>query len=272
MTVSPGSTLPTSPRFPLMRLTELEGVLAARRRKVIALRATRESASSRSASPAGPHRADRGAARPRPGLSFRRAQHAHALARRAAAPAARDPSALEPVRRRVRARRAVGRAASRPTRRRCCGARPSSRPSGNSLFVVEHELDVIRHADWIVDVGPAAGEHGGRRPLQRPARRARSDRGLADAPLSVRRPPAVRQRPPRTPRGWLRLSGVTRNNLQALDVAFPLGCFTDGDRRLGFREIESGEPSRSSSSWRRSSGTQSRRTARRGEELEREPR
>src|SRR4029434_817424 len=34
--------------------------------------------------------------------------------------------------------------------------------SGNSLFVVEHELDVIRHADWIVDVGPGAGEHGGR--------------------------------------------------------------------------------------------------------------
>src|SRR6202012_3232535 len=33
--------------------------------------------------------------------------------------------------------------------------------SGNSLFVVEHELDVIRHADWIVDVGPAAGEKGG---------------------------------------------------------------------------------------------------------------
>src|SRR5207237_4435140 len=34
--------------------------------------------------------------------------------------------------------------------------------SGNSLFVVEHDLDVIRHADWIVDVGPAAGEQGGR--------------------------------------------------------------------------------------------------------------
>src|SRR5207237_6116020 len=33
--------------------------------------------------------------------------------------------------------------------------------SGNSLFVVEHEIDVIHHADWIVDVGPAAGEHGG---------------------------------------------------------------------------------------------------------------
>src|SRR5205085_5638147 len=33
--------------------------------------------------------------------------------------------------------------------------------SGNSLFVVEHEVDVIRHADWVVDVGPAAGERGG---------------------------------------------------------------------------------------------------------------
>ena len=33
--------------------------------------------------------------------------------------------------------------------------------AGNSLFVVEHELDVVRHADWIVDVGPAAGNHGG---------------------------------------------------------------------------------------------------------------
>ncbi len=35
--------------------------------------------------------------------------------------------------------------------------------AGNSIFVVEHELDVIRHADWIIDVGPAAGEAGGRR-------------------------------------------------------------------------------------------------------------
>ena len=35
------------------------------------------------------------------------------------------------------------------------------RAAGNSLFVVEHDLDVIRHADWIVDVGPGAGEQGG---------------------------------------------------------------------------------------------------------------
>ena len=49
----------------------------------------------------------------------------------------------------------------RPTPRRCSRALDRLKASGNSLFVVEHELDVIRHADWIVDVGPAAGEHGG---------------------------------------------------------------------------------------------------------------
>jgi excinuclease ABC subunit A len=41
------------------------------------------------------------------------------------------------------------------------GAFKRLKSSGNSLFVVEHELDVIRRADWIVDVGPAAGEQGG---------------------------------------------------------------------------------------------------------------
>ena len=43
-------------------------------------------------------------------------------------------------------------------RRTCTG----SKSAGNSLFVVEHELDVVRHGDWIVDVGPGAGENGGR--------------------------------------------------------------------------------------------------------------
>ncbi len=59
--------------------------------------------------------------------------------------------------------------------------------SGNSLFVVEHELDVIRHADWIVDVGPAAGE--ARRPntLQRTAERTGIDSRIENPALSVRR-------------------------------------------------------------------------------------
>ena len=97
--------------------------------------------------------------------------------------------------------------------------------SGNSLFVVEHELDVIRHADWIVDVGPAAGEHGGFVLYSGPpaglkhVEQSQTRRHLFDYHF-------VASRTPRTPRGWLRMSGVTRNNLSELDVAFPLGVFT----------------------------------------------
>ena len=97
--------------------------------------------------------------------------------------------------------------------------------SGNSLFVVEHELDVIRRADWIVDVGPAAGEKGGRILYSGPTA------GLAHVEESETRrylfaAPAPAVRTPRTPTGWLRLAGVTRNNLDHLDVDFPLGVLT----------------------------------------------
>ena len=97
--------------------------------------------------------------------------------------------------------------------------------AGNSLFVVEHEVDVIRHADWIVDVGPAAGELGGRVLYSGPLA------GLeAIAASHTRRylfaGAAKPARVPRTPRGWLRLADVTRNNLVAVDAAFPLGVFT----------------------------------------------
>ena len=97
--------------------------------------------------------------------------------------------------------------------------------SGNSLFVVEHELDVIAHADWIVDVGPEAGEQGGRILYSGPPD------GLRDVADSQTRRhlfgavPMSRSRE-RKPHGWLRLSGITRNNVHALDVDFPLGAFT----------------------------------------------
>jgi excinuclease ABC subunit A len=97
--------------------------------------------------------------------------------------------------------------------------------AGNSLFVVEHELDVIRHADWIVDVGPAAGEHGGQILYSGPPK------GLASVEQSHTRRFLFSEfklpaREPRTPREWLKLSGVTRNNLQQLDAQFPLGLLT----------------------------------------------
>jgi excinuclease ABC subunit A len=97
--------------------------------------------------------------------------------------------------------------------------------SGNSLFVVEHEIDVIRHADWVVDIGPAAGDFGGRVLYSGPlagleevkeSQTARHLFGNEGLPL----------RAPRTPTGTLRLAQVTRNNLHKLDVDLPLGVFT----------------------------------------------
>jgi excinuclease ABC subunit A len=97
--------------------------------------------------------------------------------------------------------------------------------AGNSLFVVEHALDVIKHADWIVDVGPAAGEQGGHILYSGPLKGLQAieesqtrhylfshDRGLL--------------RTPRTPQRWLKLAGVSRNNLHRLTVDFPLGVMT----------------------------------------------
>ncbi|MBV9719294.1 MAG: excinuclease ABC subunit UvrA [Candidatus Eremiobacteraeota bacterium] len=97
--------------------------------------------------------------------------------------------------------------------------------SGNSLFVVEHELDVIRHADWVVDVGPGAGEAGGRIVYSGPLK------GLARVGLSQTRPylfgdSVLPSRKPRVAKSWLQLTGVTRNNLHGIDVSFPLGLFT----------------------------------------------
>ncbi len=97
--------------------------------------------------------------------------------------------------------------------------------AGNSLFVVEHELDVIRHADWIVDVGPAAGEQGGEILYSGPPAGLEGIAASRTAKhlFGEQRLPA---RASREPKGWLRLEGITRNNLTNLDVAFPLGVFT----------------------------------------------
>lgn len=97
--------------------------------------------------------------------------------------------------------------------------------AGNSLFVVEHALDVIRQADWIVDVGPLAGERGGQ------VLYSGVPDGLRDVEASQTRrylfgEAALTPRTPRQPTGWLKLEGVRRNNLQDLAVAFPLGVLT----------------------------------------------
>ncbi|MEX5548028.1 excinuclease ABC subunit UvrA [Pseudomonas pergaminensis] len=97
--------------------------------------------------------------------------------------------------------------------------------AGNSLFVVEHDLETMRRADWLIDVGPAAGEHGGQVLYSGPPA------GLAQVEASQTREylfaeQRVANHPRREPTGWLKLEGVTRNNLDDLSVDFPLGCFT----------------------------------------------
>jgi excinuclease ABC subunit A len=97
--------------------------------------------------------------------------------------------------------------------------------AGNSLFVVEHALDVIRRADWIVDVGPQAGEGGGEVLYSGPPD------GLRKVEASHTRRYLFDEVKPearalREPTGWLRLEGVTRNNLHGLKVAFPLGVMS----------------------------------------------
>ena len=98
------------------------------------------------------------------------------------------------------------------------------RAAGNSLLVVEHELDVISHADWLVDVGPGAGAHGGRVLYSGPPA------GVAQAPGSVTArylvEPARPQNRARTATGFVELRGVTHHNLVGVDVDIPLGVFT----------------------------------------------
>ena len=96
---------------------------------------------------------------------------------------------------------------------------------GNSLFVVEHDLDVMRRAQWIVDVGPEAGAKGGKVLYSGPLEGLREIApSHTSQSLFAEFKPVARQR--RAARGWLELKGVSRNNLQALDVSFPLGVLT----------------------------------------------
>lgn len=98
---------------------------------------------------------------------------------------------------------------------------------GNTLIVVEHDEDTIRVADWVVDIGPGAGEHGGQ------VVHSGTVKGLLEHPdsmtgqyLSGRREipvPAVRR--PRTVGRELKVHGAREHNLKNVDVSFPLGVF-----------------------------------------------
>jgi excinuclease ABC subunit A len=99
--------------------------------------------------------------------------------------------------------------------------------SGNSVYVVEHNMDIVRRADWLVDVGPRAGEAGGCILYSGPVA------GLAEIDGSITRPflfdetaGAPKNHTLRSPADWLRLRGIHHHNLRGLDADIPLGILT----------------------------------------------
>ncbi len=102
------------------------------------------------------------------------------------------------------------------------------RDLGNTLIVVEHDLDTIAHADWIVDIGPAAGEHGGRIVHSGPYDELlRNPDSITGAYLSGAKSidvPVIRR--PTDRRRQLTVVGAREHNLADIDVSFPLGVLT----------------------------------------------
>ncbi len=100
------------------------------------------------------------------------------------------------------------------------------RDLGNTLIVVEHDEDTMRAADYIVDVGPGAGEHGGEIVATGTAEEImQNERSVTGAYLSGRRYIKIPDKR-KAPTGWLKILGAAQNNLKNMNVEIPLGVFT----------------------------------------------
>lgn len=100
------------------------------------------------------------------------------------------------------------------------------RDLGNTLIVVEHDEDTMRAADYIVDIGPGAGEHGGEVVATgNAAQIMKNKKSITGAYLSGRiKIPVPKER--REPTGWITIKGARQNNLKNIDVKIPLGIMT----------------------------------------------
>jgi excinuclease ABC subunit A len=101
------------------------------------------------------------------------------------------------------------------------------RDLGNTLIVVEHDEDTIRAADWVVDIGPRAGEHGGNIVVSGPLKDLLASReSLTGAYLTGREAiPLPKARRKRSRDREVVVKGASEHNLRGVDVGFPLGCF-----------------------------------------------
>lgn len=100
------------------------------------------------------------------------------------------------------------------------------RDLGNTLIVVEHDEETVRAADYVVDIGPGAGEHGGEVVVAGSVDQLKASReSITGAYLSGRKEisvPATRREPGEE---WLEIEGAREHNLKEIDVRIPLGCF-----------------------------------------------
>ena len=117
------------------------------------------------------------------------------------------------------------------------------RDLGNTLIVVEHDEDTIRTADWVVDIGPGAGEHGGQVVVSGSVEDLlAAEHSLTGQYLSRHRTielPAIRR--PRTKSRQLTVHNAREHNLQDVDGVVPAGLPGRGDRRLRVRQVDPGQ-------------------------------
>src|SRR5207342_3514778 len=99
------------------------------------------------------------------------------------------------------------------------------RDLGNTVLVVEHDEQMMRAADWLVDMGPGAGEHGGHVVAEGTAKAvAKVSGSVTGTFLSGQRRIEVPRRR-EDDRGWFRVLGAREHNLKGIDVEFPIGKF-----------------------------------------------
>ncbi|MCW2921863.1 MAG: uvrA, partial [Thermoleophilia bacterium] len=100
------------------------------------------------------------------------------------------------------------------------------RDIGNTVIVVEHDEETMREADYLVDIGPGAGEHGGHIVAQGTAKQVEKVKASVTGQyLSGKRSIPIPERYDED-RGWMTVRGATANNLQEVDVSIPVGRFT----------------------------------------------
>ena len=109
---------------------------------------------------------------------------------------------------------------------RLVGVLEQLRDIGNTVIVVEHEEEVIRAADWIVDIGPEAGYNGGEVVFSGPLKALLKEKKSLTADYLTGRCKIAVPTSRRSPAAWITVKGARQNNLKNIDVRIPLGVMT----------------------------------------------